>query len=160
MTGVQTCALPISPLFNIERVEVIKGPAALEFGQVAPGGLVNYVSKRPQADPLRSVKIGAGSHGWRSAEFDLTGPLNADGTLRYRLDGGASRGGSFVDGNTPRKQGVAGSLEWQVTPDTVWRAQAETQSIDGTSTSGLAVPDPKNPRSADALPVEIGRAHV
>ena len=141
------------PLFNIERVEVIKGPAALEFGQVAPGGLVNYVSKRPQADPLRTVKIGAGSHGWRSAEFDFTGPLNADGTLRYRIDGGASRGGSFVDGNTPRKQGVAGSLEWQITPDTVWRAQAETQSIDGTSTSGLAVPDPKNPRSADVLPV-------
>ncbi|AYM95642.1 TonB-dependent siderophore receptor [Acidovorax sp. 1608163] len=141
------------PLFNIERVEVIKGPAALEFGQVAPGGLVNYVSKRPQADPLRTVKIGAGSDGWRSAEFDLTDPLNADGTLRYRLDGGASRGGSFVDGNTPHKQGVAGSLEWQITPDTVWRAQAETQSADGISTSGLAVPDPKNPRSADALPV-------
>ncbi|WP_298207922.1 TonB-dependent siderophore receptor [Acidovorax sp.] len=141
------------PLFNIERVEVIKGPAALEFGQVAPGGLVNYVSKRPQADPLRTVKMGAGSYGWRSAEFDLTGPLNADRTLRYRLDGGASRGGSFVDGNTPRKQGVAGSLEWQVTPDTVWRAQAETQSIEGISVAGLAVPDPKNPRSADTLPV-------
>ena len=141
------------PLFNIDRVEVIKGPAALEFGQVAPGGLVNYVSKRPLADPLRTVKIGAGSHGWRSAEFDLTGPLNADGTLRYRLNGGASRGGSFVEGNTPNKQGVAGSLEWQMTPDTVWRAQAETQSIDGVSTVGLAVPDPKNPRSADVLPV-------
>lgn len=131
------------PLFNIERVEVIKGPAALEFGQVAPGGLVNYVSKRPQADPLRSVKIGAGSHGWRNAEFDLTGPLNADGTLRYRLDGGASRGGSFVDGNTPRKQGLAGSLEWQLTPDTRWRAQAEYQSLEGVSTVGLAVPDPQ-----------------
>lgn len=141
------------PLFNIERVEVIKGPAALEFGQVAPGGLVNYVSKRPQADPLRSVKIGAGSHGWRNAEFDLTGPLNADGTLRYRLDGGASRGGSFVDGNTPRKQGLAGSLEWQLTPDTRWRAQAEYQSLEGVSTVGLAVPDPQNPRSADVLPV-------
>lgn len=140
------------PLFNIERVEVIKGPAALEFGQVAPGGLVNYVSKRPQADPLRSVKIGAGSHGWRSAEFDLTGPLNADGTLRYRLDGGASRGGSFVDGNTPRKQGLAGSLEWQITPDTRWRAQAEYQGLEGISTVGLAVPDPRNPRSADAIP--------
>lgn len=141
------------PLFNIERVEVIKGPAALEFGQVAPGGLVNYVSKRPQAEPLRTVKIGAGSDGLRSAEFDLTGPLNADGTLRYRLDGGASRGGSFVDGNTPRKQGIAGSLEWHITPDTRWRAMAEYQSADGTSTSGLAVPDPKNPRSADVLPV-------
>ncbi|RQO82847.1 TonB-dependent siderophore receptor [Acidovorax sp. FJL06] len=141
------------PLFNIERVEVIKGPAALEFGQVAPGGLVNYVSKRPQAEALRTVKIGAGSDGWRSAEFDLTGPLNTDGTLRYRLDGGASRGGSFVDGNTPRKQGFAGSLEWQITPDTLWRAQAETQSSDGVSTVGLAVPDPKNPRSADRLPV-------
>ena len=141
------------PLFNIERVEVIKGPAALEFGQVAPGGLVNYVSKRPQAEPLRTVKIGAGSDGWRNAEFDLTGPLNADGTLRYRLDGAASRGGSFVDGVTPRKQGLAGSLEWQITPDTRWRAQAEYQSSDGTSTVGLAVPDPKNPRSADALPV-------
>lgn len=141
------------PLFNIDRVEVIKGPAALEFGQVAPGGLINYVSKRPQAEALRTVKIGAGSHGWRSADFDLTGPLNADGTLRYRLDGGASRGGSFVDGNTPRKQGIAGSLEWQITPDTVWRAQAETQSSEGVSTVGLAVPDPKNPRSADVLPV-------
>lgn len=141
------------PLFNIERVEVIKGPAALEFGQVAPGGLINYVSKRPQADALRTVKIGAGSHGWRSGEFDLTGPLNAEGTLRYRLDGGASRGGSFVDGNTPRKQGLAGSLEWQLAPGTVWRAQAEYQGIDGTSTAGLAVPDPRNPRSADALPV-------
>ncbi len=141
------------PLFNIERVEVIKGPAALEFGQVAPGGLVNYVSKQPQADPLRSVRIGAGSHGWRSAEFDLTGPLSADGTLRYRLDGGASRGGSFVDGNTPRKQGLAGSLEWQITPDTRWRAQAEYQGLEGVSTVGLAVPDPKNPRSADAIPV-------
>ncbi|MFN3437843.1 MAG: TonB-dependent siderophore receptor [Acidovorax sp.] len=141
------------PLFNIERVEVIKGPAALEFGQVAPGGLVNYVSKRPQAEPLRTVKIGAGSDGLRSAEFDLTGPLTADGALRYRLDGAASRGGSFVDGNTPHKQGIAGSLEWQLTPNTVWRAQAETQSADGTSTSGLAVPDPKNPRSADVLPV-------
>lgn len=141
------------PLFNIERVEVIKGPAALEFGQVAPGGLVNYVSKRPQADPLRSVKVGAGSHGWRSAEFDLTGPLNTDGTLRYRLDGGASRGGSFVDGNTPRKQGLAGSLEWQITPDTRWRAQAEYQGLEGVSTVGLAVPDPKNPRSADAIAV-------
>ena len=141
------------PLFNIERVEVIKGPAALEFGQVAPGGLVNYVSKRPQAEPLRTVKIGAGSDGLRSAEFDLTGPLTADGALRYRLDGGASGGGSFVNGNTPHKQGIAGSLEWQITPDTRWRAQAETQSADGTSTSGLAVPDPKNPRSADVLPV-------
>lgn len=141
------------PLFNIERVEVIKGPAALEFGQVAPGGLVNYVSKRPQAEPLRTVKISAGSDGLRSAEFDLTGPLTADGALRYRLDGGASRGGSFVKGNTPHKQGIAGSLEWQITPDTRWRAQAETQSADGTSTSGLAVPDPKNPRSADVLPV-------
>ncbi len=141
------------PLFNIERVEVIKGPAALEFGQVAPGGLVNYVSKRPQADPLRSVKVGAGSHGWRSAEFNLTGPLNTDGTLRYRLDGGASRGGSFVDGNTPRKQGLAGSLEWQITPDTRWRAQAEYQGLEGVSTVGLAVPDPKNPRSADAIAV-------
>lgn len=141
------------PLFNIDRVEVIKGPAALEFGQVAPGGLINYVSKRPLAEPLRTVKIGAGSHGWRSADFNLTGPLNTDGTLRYRLDGGASRGGSFVDGNTPRKQGVAGSLEWQITPDTLWRAQAETQSSEGVSTVGLAVPDPRNPRSADVLPV-------
>lgn len=141
------------PLFNIDRVEVIKGPAALEFGQVAPGGLINYISKQPQTEPLRSIKAGMGSHGWRNAEFDLTGPLNADGTLRYRLDGGASRGGSFVDGNTPRKQGLAASLEWQITPDTRWRGQAEYQSLEGVSTVGLAVPDPKNPRSADVLPV-------
>ncbi|SFD39083.1 TonB-dependent siderophore receptor [Paracidovorax konjaci] len=140
------------PLFNVERVEVIKGPAALEFGQVAPGGLIHYVSKQPQAEALRSVRLGAGSHGWRSGEFDLTGPLDAGGTLLYRLTGGASRGGSAVDGITPEKRGLAGSLEWRISPQTRWRVQAETFRLDTTSNPGLAVPVPTDLGSADAVP--------
>jgi iron complex outermembrane receptor protein len=139
------------PLFNIERVEVIKGPAALEYGQVAPGGLIQYVSKLPQAEALRSVRAGVGSHGWRSGEFDLTGPIDTEGTLLYRLTGGASRGGSAVDGITPEKRGLGGALEWRITPQTRWRVQAETYRLETTSYPGVPVPVPTDPRSADAV---------
>ncbi|CAM3658370.1 Iron complex outermembrane receptor protein [Paracidovorax anthurii] len=139
------------PLFNVERVEVIKGPAALEYGQVAPGGLIHYVSKQPQAEAMRSVRLGAGSQGWRSGEFDLTGPLDAEGTLLYRLTGGASRGGSAVDGITPEKRGLGGSLEWRISPQTRWRVQAESFRLDTTSYPGIPVPVPTDVGSADAV---------
>ena len=139
------------PLFSIESVEVIKGPAALEFGQVAPGGLINYVSKKPLAEPLRTVRVGAGSHGWATGEFDLTGPLNEDQTLLYRLNGAASRGGSATDGIVPKKQGLGASIEWRLTPQTRWRTQVENHRFDTVSSAGLPVPVATDVHSADAV---------
>jgi len=65
-------------LFGMERVEVLKGPASMLYGQVAPGGVVNLVSKRPRFEPHYDLGLTVGSYGFYEGTFDLGGPLNAD----------------------------------------------------------------------------------
>ena len=82
-----------APSYNtetIEQVEVIRGPAAALYGASQPGGLINYVTKRPQFTSAQSVSLRAFSVGGYSASFDLTGPAglkNFDGQplIAYRL---------------------------------------------------------------------------
>lgn len=73
--------------YGLERLEVLKGPSSVLYGQNSPGGLINAVTKRPTDDPLHEVTLGVGSHDRKQAQFDLGGPATADGTLLYRLTG-------------------------------------------------------------------------
>lgn len=70
---------------NIERVEVLRGPASILFGQIEPGGVVNLISKRPLDDPLYEVAQQLGNDGFVRPLVDLSGPLTADESLLYRL---------------------------------------------------------------------------
>lgn len=91
----------IEPMgFNLERIEVIKGPNAIDYGLSTPGGFINYVTKQPLREPLRSASLTAGSHRLGKLEADLSGPIDAQRTLRYRLTGGYERGGAFTDHET------------------------------------------------------------
>ena len=79
------------PMYDIERIEVIKGPAALLFGQTSSiGGLVNYVSKQPSEKPHSSIKGTLGSFNFYQAELNSTGSLADLGNYRVTL--GASNG--------------------------------------------------------------------
>lgn len=71
--------------YGLERIEVLKGPASVNYGAMPPGGLVNYVSKRPTADTLREVEVQVGSDDMKQLAFDFGGALNDSGTLQYRL---------------------------------------------------------------------------
>lgn len=87
--------------FGLERIEVLRGPAAVLFGAGTPGGLINQVSKRPTTDPLRYVEVGGGAFGqggFGYAAFDLSGPADADGHWFYRLTGSGRAGGNQVQG--------------------------------------------------------------
>jgi len=75
-------------LTNIDRVEVLKGPASVLYSAGSPGGVINLVTKQPQADPYRSFTLGAGNWNQVDAAADLTGPLGGGGRLLYRLVGG------------------------------------------------------------------------
>jgi iron complex outermembrane receptor protein len=81
----------------LERVEVLKGPASVLYGQGGFGGTVNLVSKRPQAEAHKQIELSLGSHNRKQVAVDLTGPLNADGTLLYRLIALGRDSGSQVD---------------------------------------------------------------
>jgi len=74
-------------LFGLEQVEVLKGPASLLYGLVLPGGLVNMVSKRPQAEDFANVDVTAGSHDFYETTIDLNKSLSENGKQAFRING-------------------------------------------------------------------------
>lgn len=71
--------------FGLERIEVLRGPASVLYGQGDVGGVVNAVSKKPSADSVRNIQLQAGNNDWKQLGLDIGGALNEDGTLLYRL---------------------------------------------------------------------------
>lgn len=73
-------------LANIERVEVIKGPASAMFGNSIPGGIMNRVTKKPLAEDRKAINFTVGSFNTLRTTADFTGPINEKETLLYRLN--------------------------------------------------------------------------
>ena len=88
----------IQPLTsNIERVEVLKGPASITMSSVDPGGSINMVTKKPLAVSKREISLSVGSFSTLRATLDFTGALNESKTLMYRLNGAYQEGKSYRD---------------------------------------------------------------
>jgi len=83
-------------LFNLERIEVLKGPSSVLYGQGAIGAAVNYVTKQPTATPAYGAAVSYGSFDTARASVGAGGPL-VPGRLLYRVDVGASRSDGFED---------------------------------------------------------------
>lgn len=87
-----------SPLVtNLERVEVIKGPASALFGNTDPGGTINRVTKKPLDESRQAMSFSTGSFQTFRATSDFTGPLNDDKSLLYRLNVGYQSTETFRD---------------------------------------------------------------
>ncbi len=99
---------------NIERVEVLKGPASILFGQVEPGGIINLITKQPLSDPYYSVEFTAGNYSFYRPTFDISGPLNAEKTVLYRLNFAYQNSGSFRDFVDTERFFVAPALTWKI----------------------------------------------
>ncbi|WP_409161485.1 TonB-dependent siderophore receptor [Pectobacterium sp. B2J-2] len=85
VNGVSDSSASLTNVFNVERIEVLKGPQAILSGANSLGGSVNVVTKKPQADALRSVQVQYGTHNDVSVAGDVTGALTEDQRLSYRL---------------------------------------------------------------------------
>lgn len=101
-----------SSLSNIERIEVLKGPSSVLFGQSALGGIISVVTKRPQKDAGADVWATVGSYEQVLAGFDLTGPVNESAGLYFRLNGEVERSGTFVDQQDLDRENAAFSMTW------------------------------------------------
>lgn len=86
-----------SSLANIERVEVIKGPASALFGNASPGGVINRVTKKPLPYKQNSISTSFGSFSTLTTQADFTGPLNEKQNLLYRLNLGYETSDGFRD---------------------------------------------------------------
>ena len=105
-------------LFGMERIEVLKGSASMLYGQVAPGGVVNLVSKRPRFEPHYDLGLTVGSYDFYEGTFDLGGPLNADKTIAVRAVGLYLDRNDFVDFVDKQRAYFAPSLTFKLGADT------------------------------------------
>ncbi len=127
MTGEQALALE-----DKQRVEVLKGLAGLEAGIVAPGGLINYVSKRPAN--VQSATLGTDSHGSRYLAADLGGWLTPVFGLRMNV---AHEGiHSWVEHADGRRNFISLAADWKIAPDATLRLDGNYQSSAQRSVSG------------------------
>lgn len=106
-------AVPQVDPYQLERIDVLRGPASVLFGQGTPGGMINLVSKMPTTDSLHEVQAQVGNRGWKQLGFDLGGRLNQDGTLSYRLTGVGHGGDSQINHQQDERAALSGGITWQ-----------------------------------------------
>ncbi|MFJ4067708.1 TonB-dependent siderophore receptor [Pseudomonas sp. NPDC089996] len=100
-----------------DRVEVLRGPAALLQGGDSPGGAMNLVRKRGQDKAAITLTGKAGSWDRYGLQLDAGGPLNAEGTLRARTVVSQTDNGSFIDYVRGWNQTVYGAVDYDFSPD-------------------------------------------
>ncbi|MCX5508074.1 TonB-dependent siderophore receptor [Pseudomonas soli] len=150
LDGVRDDSQYTRDLHNIERVEVLKGPAAVLYGRGSQGGIVNRVSKAPEHGRRSSIEAQGGSQDLRSLYADLS--ADPSDTLSLRLNLGNEDKNSFrdgIDGN--HRQLFAPSMSWQITPELNWLVQYEYSRYDRTPDRGI----PGNPLTG--RPADVSR---
>ncbi len=116
-------------LGNVERVEVLKGPASLLYGSLEPGGMINIVTKKPLPEPQYQAELGVGSFDFVNPVIDATGPLGSDKIL-YRFIGSYAHSDTFVDNGDDDRFLLAPSLTLLPTDDLKIDANVEWTRVD------------------------------
>ncbi|MCG7600576.1 TonB-dependent siderophore receptor [Halomonas sp. McH1-25] len=119
-------SMVIDPYF-LESIEVVKGPASVLYGRASPGGLVAMQSKRPEFETGREIRLGVGTNDQRSAAFDLTGPLDDESRVAYRLIGLGQAADTQFGPVEEERYAIAPSLTWDISNDTSLTLQAYLQ---------------------------------
>jgi iron complex outermembrane receptor protein len=122
-----TFAYTLVDPFNLERLEVLHGPASVLYGQASPGGVVNMVSKRPTTEPYQEMFVSTGSYGRVQSGIDVSGPLDKNKEFLYRLTASGYDVGSQVDHGDYQRVSIAPSLTWRPTNDTTITFQGTYQ---------------------------------
>lgn len=99
-------------LYNVESVELLRGPSGALFSEGAPGGVVNFITKKPLAQNRYGIELSLGSWNFRRVSIDLTGPLSVNKKLRYRAIIGYDKSKSFRDGQNKENIFIAPSLTY------------------------------------------------
>ncbi|PPU41922.1 TonB-dependent siderophore receptor [Xanthomonas arboricola] len=136
----------VPQLFNIERVEVLKGPAGALYGGGEPGGVINYVTRKPGHQAARRVELQVGNQSFGAASFEATGPAREDGRIRYRI-------GAYADGedgfrrNTDSQSQIGDAsvaLDIGQTGELTLQYTDITQNLGGNRLRGVPVDDDGN----------------
>jgi len=106
--GVRDDAQYYRDLYNLDRVEALKGPNAMIFGRGGAGGVVNRVTKQAASSPIRTALVQSGMFGHRRLTADLNEPLS--GTVAFRVNGMVENSESFRRSVNLERYGIAPTI--------------------------------------------------
>ncbi|SLM50080.1 putative Ferric iron uptake protein [Nitrospira japonica] len=130
----QNQALTYRDVANMQRIEVLKGPASVLYGRSEPGGIVNILTKQPQADRYASIDQIVGSYNYYRTMIDVTGPLDEGKKLLFRVNGAYENSESFRD--------YVHGFRYFVAPVFTWKASNHTTiSVEGEYIRDRRTPD-------------------
>lgn len=133
---------PSTPdVVSIERIEVLKGPAASLYGRGDPGGTVNIVTKKPRPEAFATLHTSAGSWDRYRTALDVNTPLDEDGNVLSRVNLAIEDGQSFRDHVDRERVFVAPSFSWQLNPDTTLLVESEFVRHRSTFDRGIVAPN-------------------
>jgi iron complex outermembrane receptor protein len=124
----------IDPYF-MERIEVLRGPASVLYGQAAVGGILNSVSKRPRERDSREITVEYGTHDFKQIKTDMTGKLTEDGKWLYRIVALGRDADTQVDYVADDRLALAPSITYRPQPGTTLTLMGHFQKDHTGSTS-------------------------
>ena len=139
------------PLDNKDRIEILKGTSGLQAGTSAPGGLVNFVVKRPTAQPLRSAQIAWVQPGSVLGALDLSERFGDTQAFGLRVNAAAEHLDPSIRHTKGERNLLAVAGDWRIDSGSLLEAEFETShrsqpSVPGFSLLGPNVPTPDDPR--------------
>ena len=134
----------VPQLFNVERVEVLKGPAASLYGGGEPGGMINYVSRKPSFEEKKNITLTGGNFSLAGASADFTGAVSD--TTAYRLGGFYESQDSFRNNADSENIELAGGMTFLSGQDTTLTTTFDyiVQNLGGNRLRGVPVDDDGN----------------
>lgn len=124
---------------NIERVEVIKGPASATFSSVDPGGIINIITKKPLDTDRKEISLSAGSFSTIRAALDFTGPLDKEKKLLYRVNGAYQEAKSFRDFVSNKSFLLSPSFSWIPDSRTAFNTEIILSNMNGSLDRGQPI---------------------
>lgn len=114
-----TGILTLPETANLERIEVLKGPASILYGEIQPGGVINLVTKKPTSEPFFEGELQLGSRDFLRPRIDVSDALTADKRLRYRLNALLQRDDGFRNFDRDiERQFIAPVVTWNISDRT------------------------------------------
>ncbi|CAM4338916.1 TonB-dependent siderophore receptor [Acinetobacter pragensis] len=135
-------------LENKEQVEILKGISAIQSGMSTPGGVVNYVSKRPK--DVKSVSLNADEYGQFSVAADVGGFAGSEQQLGYRFNLVDEQINSYVEHVGGKRYLGSAALDWKITDKSALQFDFETQRQQQRSVPGYQLLDGKVPQNVQA----------
>ena len=116
----------VDPYF-LQRIDVLKGPGSILYGRASPGGVVALTSKKPLFQPYHEVELTVGNRNRLEGAFDISGPIDQNGVMAFRVTGLARGMDTQFDHVREQRFAIAPSLAINFTPDTHLLLQAYLQ---------------------------------